>query len=663
MNRSSSTAPGRDAVVRRASELLGVDPAAAEKQAMALLNASPSDPRAALILGSALRRQSRFDAALAILSPLARAFPRAAVTQYEFGLALMALNRLAEAERALTTATLVNPDLADAWRALGDLRFAAGDGPGAAAAFAQHERASVSDPALKPAAQALFENRPAEAESRLRAWLRAKPEDAPALKLMADAVARQGREREAETLLDLCLKIDPSFWGARYAYAEVLFRRQKGFEALSQLEALMQRWPNDPAYRNLKAACLALVGEFDPALALYEGLLAEFPRQAAIWLNYGHALRTTRRTEEAVAAYRRCLAEAPNFGEAYWSLANLKTVPFSPSEIEAMAACLEAPNLSNADRLHFCYALGKALEDRGEAAGAFAHYERGAQLRRRELPYSAAEESRRRQRSEARFSPSFFAERRAGGAPDPDPIFIVGLPRSGSTLVEQILASHSRVEGTQELPDIGFIAEMLAGRDDLYPEVLAELDPARRYALGRLYLDRTRRYRVLGRPYFIDKMPNNFHHLGLIQLILPQARMIDVRRHPLGSGFSAFKQHFAQGQSFSYDLADIGLYYRDYVLLMRAFETALPGRVCRVIYEDLVENTEVQVRRLLAYCGLDFEPACLAFHKNQRAVRTVSSEQVRRPIYRDALDRWRDFEPFLEPLRAALGPVLQDWRS
>ena len=262
-----------------------------------------------------------------------------------------------------------------------------------------------------------------------------------------------------------------------------------------------------------------------------------------------------------------------------------------------------------------------------------------------------------------RTSPATIAS--TSTSPSAAPIFIVGLPRSGSTLVEQILASHPEVEGTAELPDIGLIAgDLVKGAPGLaYPDVLAGLDAGARAALGERYMEQTRVHRRLGRAHFIDKMPNNFHHIGLIQLILPQARIIDARRHPLGSCFSAFKQHFAQGQGFSYDLADLGGYYRDYAELMEHWGAVLPGRVHRVIYEDLVEDTETEVRRLLDHCGLAFDPACLSFYDNDRAVRTVSSEQVRRPIFRDGLDQWRRYEPWLEPLKTALGPALEGWRG
>ena len=663
-----TVAPTLAQAVEQAAALLATDPARAQGQAEAVLKAAPRDPRAILILASAHRRLGDAAAAHALLIPLAKAWPRAARTQYELGLVLADLGETTAALVALRQATSLNPDLTEAWRALGDRLFAAGDLTGAELAFAEQERTSIQDPVLRPVADALFAGNLIDAEHRLRAHLLTRPDDAGALRLLAETFLRQDRLDEAETLFALCLERDPTHDGARFSYAMALFRRQAAAEALDQIQALLAHDAGNSAYRNLAAACLALAGRHDEALRLYEDLLAETPNHPRIWLNYGHALRTIRRRDDAVVAYKRAVALAPQFGEAYWSLANLKTVPLSPAEESAMAAQLQRPDIEADDRLHLHYALGKASEDRGEHQTAFVHYAAGAGVVREGRPYTADAATALTERSMALFTQAFFAARQAGGSNANAPIFIVGLPRSGSTLIEQILASHSAVEGTMELPDIGVIAQSLRGSAgpgpaSRFPEAAADLDPAARTALGELYLSRTQIHRLHGRPHFIDKMPNNFHNLGLIQLILPRARIIDARRHPMGACFSAFKQHFAQGQSFSYDLADLGRYYRDYVTLMAHFDAALPGRICRVIYEDLVEDTEGQVRRLLDYCGLPFEAGCLNFHDNARAVRTVSSEQVRRPIFRDGLDHWRHYEPWLTPLKAALGPALEGWRD
>jgi tetratricopeptide (TPR) repeat protein len=462
--------------------------------------------------------------------------------------------------------------------------------------------------------------------------------------------------------------LDPGQDGARFSYANALFRQQKATEATRQAEHLLRQRSDDPAYRNLLAACLGLVAEDGRVGEIYAGLAAEYPKQPRIWLNYGHALRTIGQSDEAILAYRRSVALAPGLGEAYWSLANLKSAAFTPTEEATMLAEVARTDLVPDDRLHLHYALGKAREDAKDYAAAFEHYRQGAEMPRASLAYDANETTALVRRSVAVFTPEFFSERRAGGARSTAPIFIVGLPRSGSTLIEQILASHPAVEGTRELPDIGFIARQLgwmasASPDGAYPARLKSLDQESLSALGRSFLENTRIHRKLGRPFFIDKMPNNFLHIGLIQSILPEAKIIDARRHPLAACFSAFKQHFAQGQAFSYDLTDLGRYYRDYVDLLAHFDRVLPGRVCRVIYEDMVEDTETEVRRLLDYCGLEFEQSCLRFFENDRPVRTVSSEQVRQPIYRAGLEQWKSYEPWLAPLKEALGPALGTWRG
>ena len=654
--------------IERAAALLATDPAAAEREARTALAAAPGDPRARLILASALRRRGDAAGALSILELLAAAHPNAALTQYELGAALAATGDAAAAIPALRRAVALNRDHPQAWRALGDLLFAAGEATAAEAAYAQHRRALVRDPTLKPAAAALCDGRPGEAERLLRPRLAARPDDPPALELLAEAVLRQGLFPDAEVLLARCLELDPARADARFAYASALFHQQKAAEALAALERLLTGDPQNPAYRNLAAAALALAGDFEPALATYETLLGEHARQPLIWLNYGHALRTVGRADDAIAAFRRALALDPTLSDAYLGLANLKVAVFTPGEVVAMRSAAARADLRPDDRPALHYALGKALEDAGDYAGSFEHYAEGARLRRAQTPYDAAAFTAYADACEWLFTRDFFEGRAAFGAAADDPVFIVGLPRSGSTLIEQILASHSAVEGTMELPDVGFAARRLGWQDPNagpagYPASLVSLDGAAAAALAEGYLTATRAQRRLGRARFIDKMPNNFQHLALIQLMLPNATIIDARRHPMASCFSAFKQHFAQGQAFSYDLGDLGRYYRDYVRLMRSFDAALPGRVCRVIYEDLVDDTEREVRRILACCGLDFEPACLAFHENARAVRTVSSEQVRRPIFRDGLEQWRRYEPWLGPLQDALGPTLEAWRA
>jgi tetratricopeptide (TPR) repeat protein len=414
------------------------------------------------------------------------------------------------------------------------------------------------------------------------------------------------------------------------------------------------------------AALLARIGDYPASIDAYARLLEEHPAQPKVWMSYGHALKTAGRQPESIAAYRRAIGLRPGLGEAWFSLANLKTFRFDPADVDAMQAQLAQEGLPDEDRLHLEFALGKALEDREEWEASFRHYASGNRIRRGQVRYDADENHAFMLRSRELYTQEFFAARAGQGHPAPDPIFVVGLPRSGSTLVEQILASHPDVEGTMELPDVIAIARSLGGRHRdgaglHYLDALAALDGPALAALGQRYLDGTRIQRHAGAPSFIDKMPNNFAHLGLIHLMLPNARVVDVRRHPMGCCFSGYKQHFARGQNFSYDLVDIGRYYADYVALMAHYDRVLPGRVHRVVYERLVEDTESEVRALLASCGLPFDERCLRFFENDRAVRTASSEQVRKPIFREGVGHWRHYEPWLGPLAQALGPALASY--
>jgi tetratricopeptide (TPR) repeat protein len=478
---------------------------------------------------------------------------------------------------------------------------------------------------------------------------------------------RIGRYRDAEHLLVRCLELSPGFLSARHNYAVALHRQGKHTAALEQIQRLLAADGNNPNYRTLHAAVLAGVGEYERTIGIYEEVLRQYPRQAKIWVSYGHALKTAGQTAQGISAYRRAIELDPRLGEAWWSLANLKTYRFEAADLAHMRAQLGREDLSADDRVHLHFALGKALEDAGSYPESFEHYREGNAVRRAQVPYDSHRMLEHVKNSRALFTPQFLAATAGQGAQAQDPIFIIGLPRAGSTLIEQILSSHSQVEGTMELPDLPALAQSVVGRSGepsvRYPQALGRLPPAELRAMGEEYLARTRVQRKTGRAFFIDKLPNNFMHVGLIHLMLPNARIIDARRHPLGCCLSGFKQHFARGQHFTYDLADLGSYYASYVELMAHFDAVLPGRVHRVFYEDMVENTEAEVRGLLEYCGLPFEPACLRFYENERAVRTASSEQVRTPIYRDGMQQWRHYEPWLEPLKSALGPVLDAYPS
>jgi tetratricopeptide (TPR) repeat protein len=615
-----------------ASRLLASDPVLAGDQAREILKVVPRQPEAQLLLGLALGRAGRGD----------------------------------EAVRALREAVRLKPELPRAWLALGDHLSAIGDAAGADAAYGWHIKYSNRDPALLAAASALADGRIPDAEALLRQHLRRAPTDVAAIRMLAEVAGRLGRDEDAASLLARCLELAPGFHAARHNYALVLNRAERSSEALQQIDLLLAQEPDNPGYRNQKAVVLCRLGDYAPAIDIYAGLLAEYPNHGKIWLSNGHALKTAGRQEQAIHAYRRCIELEPSFGEAYWSLANLKTVRFDAQDVARMRQQLARPDLDASQRYHFEFALGKALEDQAEFAQSFAHYQAGNAQRLAVVPYSADDNTARARRARKFFTREFFRDRDGAGCPAADPIFVVGLPRSGSTLIEQILSSHSAVEGTMELPEIIAMTRTLrqqteAPQSTSYHEVLATRSAAELREMGERYMERTRIQRKTDAPMFIDKMPNNFAHIGLIHLVLPNARIIDARRHPMACCFSGFKQHFARGQNFTYSLDDIGRYYADYVALMAHFDQALPGRIHRVHYESMVDDTEAEVRRLLDYCRLPFEPQCLRFFENDRPVRTASSEQVRQPIYREGIDHWRNFEPWLGPLKDALGPVLESY--
>jgi len=512
-----------------------------------------------------------------------------------------------------------------------------------------------TDPRLIDAALALNAERLDVAERLLKAYLKEDPFEVRAIRMLAELAARIGRMGDSETLLRRAMEIAPAFMPARANLALVLARTGRAAEALPLLDALFEAEPEDIGHFNLKAATLGRLGDFDEAIALYEQVLARAPNQPRVWLSLGHMLKTVGRQADGVAAYRQAIALRPQLGEAWWSLANLKTVKFDDDDRTTMEKMLGAPDLTPEDRFHLHFALGKAWHDRQEAATAFRHYAEANRLRRERLPYDSKTITAAVDRAIEVFTPELFAAAAGTGCQAPDPIFIVGMPRAGSTLIEQILSSHSQVEGTSELPDLPAIAREQAG----YPGSVRTMDATRRSAAGAEYLRRASVQRRTERPFFIDKLPNNWLYVPFIALVLPKARIIDARRHPLGCGFANYRQHFAQGQPFTYDLTDMGAYYADYVRLMAHVDTVLPGRVHRVIYEEMVADTEQEVRRLLDACGLPFEQVCLEFYKTERAVRTASSEQVRQPIYRAGTEEWLAYEAWLEPLRDALGPVLE----
>ena len=585
-----------------------------------------------------LTRERRYVEALAAAAALSAAAPANDEVLYLVAANQRCLQRVDEALTTLERLELRHPQLGRLFQERGHCYMALRNAPRAAEAFL---RAVSIDP-TQTVSWSMLE--------RIRAYLANAGEPVEALRLLARITHQRAAFDEAERLFEAVLQQSPDYRAARLDYARVLIDGRKYTEARAEIGALLKLDSGNKDY-----------------LALY----------ADLHLLVAHSLKTLGKRQEAIESYQAAVAARPDFGDAYWSRANLKTYRFSQEEITQMEAHEAAATTQPVDRYHLCFALGKALEDQGEYAQSWEYYERGNALKRAQSRYrpEITETNTRRQIEVC--TAEFFVARTAAGAPDPDPIFIVGLPRSGSTLIEQILASHSKVEGTQELPELPRIVLELQGRDPnpndpRYPGVLTELTLDDFRKLGERYMAETRAYRQTAantrrdpalRPFFIDKMPNNFRHLGLLHLMLPNAKVIDARREPLACCFSNFKQLFASGQEFTYDLEDIARYYRTYLELMRHWDEVLPGKALRCHYEDLVEDLEGQVRRILDFCGLAFEPACLEFHKTERSISTASSEQVRQPLFRAGLDQWQHYEPWLGPLKNALGDALLRYRD
>jgi predicted Zn-dependent protease len=635
--------------------------------AQALSAEAPDRYEVLYLIARSQRYLGQIDDALQTLTRLEQERPQYSRLHEERGHCYVVMRDAPRAIDALLHAVNINPALPSSWNLLQGLYRMTGDAANAATAASHVATLGRLAPEVVRATSHFSDGEFDPAEQIIRAYLLKVGNDVEGMRLLA----RIGLAREvlddAEILLEAVLKIAPEYRAARYDYACVLFERHLYKRACEEIEKLLAIDPDHPDYRTLYASASVGLGEHDRAIALYRALLKDLPGAADLHLSMAHSLKTQGKQADAIEAYRAATAARPNFGDAYWSLANLKTYRFQDDEVARMRAEEASPATSLVDRYHLNFALGKALEDRGDYAASWHHYEQGNALKRSESRYRPEifETNTRRQIEVC--TREFLAARANAGDPNPDPIFIVGLPRAGSTLLEQILASHSLVEGTQELADIPRIVLDLQGRDPnlddpRYPGVLAEMQPEDFRKLGEKYLRDTRIYRG-NKPYFIDKMPNNFRHLGLIHLMLPNAKIIDARREPMACCFSNLKQLFATGQEFTYSVEDIARYYRTYLDLMEHWDEALPGRVLRVYHEDVVDDLESNVRRILDFCGLPFEPACLEFHKTARSVRTASSEQVRQPIFRDGLDQWTKYAPYLGSLEDMLGDALVRYRS
>jgi tetratricopeptide (TPR) repeat protein len=654
--------------VGRIAELVRQRRFAETLQASGVLLARVPENRDLLYLrAQAQRLAGDVAAALVTLAELERVHPRFSRLYQERGHCYVVLRQAPQAIEAFLRALNINHALPVSWGMLEGLYRLTGDAESAATAAA-HVATLKQLPTEVVTATALFADGDlAAAEQLIRAFLLKHGHQVEAMRLLA----RIGIERDvlddAQLLLEGVLELAPDYQAARFEYGQVLVKRHLYQAAQQQAEQLLTADPANRNYRTLHAMTCVGLGQHERAIGLYRGLLSGAAQPADLHLSVAHSLKTLGRADEAITEYRAAAAARPAFGDAYWSLANLKTYRFLAEEVEQMRAAEAAASTALIDRYHLCFALGKALEDGQQYQDSFGFYARGNALKRSESRYQPqVHELNTRCQIEV-CTPQLFARQPHGGARAADPIFIVGLPRSGSTLIEQILASHSAVEGTQELAEVPRLVVELQGRDwnldnPRYPGVLAGMGGEDFRRLGEKYLSDTRAYRT-GKARFIDKMPNNFRHVGLIHLMLPNATIIDARREPMACCFGNFKQLFASGQEFAYSIEDIARYYRTYLELMRHWDTVLPGRVLRVHHEDLVNDLEGNVRRLLQHCGLDFEPACIEFHKTERSVRTASSEQVRQPLYREGLEQWRHYEPWLGPLRAALGDALTRYRD
>ena len=573
-----------------------------------------------------------------------------------------AQNRLAQALVAYQAACQLNPALIASWQAQSEILISMGRPAAAKQATLQLQRLENLPRVLVSVTDLIEQGKLFKAEALCKKFLQQSPTHAEGMRLLADIALRLGAIEEAEFVLESAIEFNPNEPGLKIDYIQVLRRRQKFEASLAAAKDLAKAHVDNPQFQSMYAISQLQVGAYAQAVALFDKVLALLPGDSITYTSRGHALKTWGKQAEAIESYRAAIKNNASYGEAYYSLSNLKTYQFSDVEIDGMIDIEKNKALTPANSVFLYFALGKAFEDRHDWKESFGYYEKGNRVKKIQSSYNA-EQMTEELLSQRRFFNKENIERLApNGYPDAAPIFIVGLPRAGSTLLEQILSSHSMVDGTLELPHMLSIAQKLRrkGRQKDsggYPELIAELSAQERYDLGKQYIDETNIHRGSA-PFFIDKMPNNFRHIGLIKAILPNAKIIDARRHPVACCFSGFKQLFAEGQEFSYSLDDIGQYYNDYVTLMKHWDEVVPKQVLRVQYEKVIANIESQVTAILDYCGLPFESACLEFHKTERAVRTASSEQVRQPLYKSGVDQWQNFEPYLQSLISKLAPSM-----
>jgi tetratricopeptide (TPR) repeat protein len=628
-----------------------------------LLAVEPTSGDTLYTLAVAYRLHKSYADALAVVHDLIESDPANGRAYQERAHCLRDMGDVDRALLAYQEAVARNTALVGSWQMLERLHAQAGRDEPADFAMTQTEYLLSLPPQLRTVASLIQEGKMYKAEQLCRNFLQTHGHHVEGMRFLAQIGMSFNVHDEAEFLLESAVVLDPENVGVHFDYVGALQKRQKFSDALEQARLLREKDPENPQVDMLYANQNLAVGNFDEALRIYHKRAAEAPNNPGIHLTLGHALKTTGQQKEAIAAYTRAYSVKPDFGDAYWSLANLKTYKFDEIQIAAMREREAAPATQLSDRYHLCFALGKALEDHGRYQESFTYYERGNRLKREEVGYDWRKITKEIELQAEHCTPALFDAVKGAGAKAVDPIFILGLPRAGSTLLEQILASHSQVEGTMELPNMLALAHKLDGRrrvgeEARYPANLTELTASEITEFGEAFLRDTRIHRKTGTPFFIDKMPNNFRHIGLIHMILPNAKIIDARRGAMGCCFSGFKQLFAEGQEFTYGLEEIGHYYTDYVALMDHWDRVLPRKILRVRYEEVVADLGTQVRRLLDYCNLPFEQSCVNFHETERAVRTASSEQVRQPIFKSGVDQWEHFSSYLDPLRAVLGPEL-----
>ncbi len=630
-----------------------------------LLSIDPDDAEALYMAAVCYRYTGDYEQAQAALNALMSCSLDRGRAFQEQGHLHLALNNPDKALAAFANASQLNPALLASWRKQYQILSKLGRPQEAQQALAQVQRLQTMPKALVAVRDLMAQGKLLKAEKLCRKFLRADPTHVEAMRLLAELAVQFGALEDAEYLLESAAEFEPDNTQVKIDFVGVLRKRQKFTAALTAAEKLYREQPNNPQLMSLYAIEQMQMGDYESALQLFDAVLEKLPGDAITLTSRGHALKTCGRQEEAIESYRAATASNPWHGEAYYALSNLKTYRFETAEISAMLALEQREELGPASRLHLAFALGKAFEDEQDYARSFDYYAQGNRLKRQQSSYDADKMTQELAAQRAYFTAEVLAERAGAGCPAPDPIFILGLPRAGSTLLEQILSSHSQVDGTLELPNILSTAQKLRlqgrnGGDRHYPDLLSDLSDEELRSLGEQYMDDTRIHRQKA-AFFIDKMPNNFRHIGLIKLMLPNAKIIDARRHPMACCFSGFKQLFAEGQEFSYDLVDFGRYYNDYVALMEHWDQVSPGSVLRVHYENVVADLESEVLRLLEYCGLPFEPSCLDFYNTERAVRTASSEQVRQPIYQAGVEQWRNFRPFLATLEETLQTSIEQY--